>query len=197
MPLLKWSGLQPMTEKVYLSLGSNLGDPAGNLLAAVRHLALRGLKILDISGIYQTEPVGRREQPDFFNLALVAETCLDPFELLKLTSDIEENLGRVRQVHWGPRTIDIDILFYGDWVIRTPELVIPHPRISERAFVLVPLQEIDPQLYKSLNTEIPPQKIFLRTPAQDVKMNLKLGTFLNHGEFGGIPRNCINHPEAT
>lgn len=165
-----------MTEKVYLSLGSNLGDSKKNLLDAVRELARRGLKIVDISGIYLTEPVGFKEQPEFLNLVLLAETAMKPEELLMEIAEIEKLLGRVREVHWGPRTIDIDILYFGDLTINTPELVIPHPRISERAFVLAPLQEIDRDKFESLKIKIPAQKISLLTPGSGVKMILKSNT---------------------
>lgn len=161
-----------MTEKVYLSLGSNQGDSGENLLDAVRELAQRGLRILDVSGIYITEPVGFKEQPDFLNLVLLAETDMEPLILLNQIAEIEELLGRVREVRWGPRTIDIDILFFGDRKIHTAELIIPHPRISERAFVLIPLKEIDHKKFESLKIHIPGQKISLLTPGADVKMIL-------------------------
>lgn len=162
-----------MSERVYLSLGSNQGDSGKNLLGAVRQLALKGLRILKVSGIYKTEPVGMKDQPDFQNLVLLAETELKPLALLEQISEIENIMGRVREIRWGPRTIDIDILFYGDRVIQTPELVVPHPRIKERAFVLTPLKEIDPEMFESLNVDIPPQKLFLLTPGGDVKMILQ------------------------
>lgn len=168
-----------MTEKVYLSLGSNLGDSGKNLLDAVRELVKRGLRIVDISGIYITEPIGFKEQPDFLNLVLIAEADLEPLELLHEIAEIEKLLGRVREIHWGPRTIDIDILYYGDRTLDSPELTIPHPRINERAFVLAPLMEIDREKFELLKIKIPAQKISLLTPESDVKMFLKRNNSIN------------------
>lgn len=162
-----------MAEKVYLSLGSNLGDSGQNLLDAVRELAIRGLEILDVSGIYLTEPIGLKEQPDFLNMIVIGKTDLEPLSLLKQAAEVENMLGRVRKLHWGPRTIDIDILYFGDRVINTPELTVPHPRIGERAFVLLPLKEVDRDKFESLKIEVPGQKISLLTPGSDVKMILK------------------------
>jgi len=104
------------------------------------------LRIVQVSSIYETEPVGVREQPWFLNLVCAGETELSPQELLAFIQGIEGKMGRVREGRFGPRLIDIDILFYDDLVIRTPSLEIPHPRLTERAFVLVPLVEIAPDL---------------------------------------------------
>ena len=131
--------------KVYLSLGSNLGQRAENLAQALRMLGEK-LKIVQVSAIYETEPVGIREQPWFLNLVCAAETELSPQELLAFFQGIEGKVGRVRERRFGPRLIDIDILFYDGLIIRTPSLEIPHPRLTERAFVLVPLVEIAPGL---------------------------------------------------
>lgn len=131
--------------EVYLSLGSNIGDRKTNLDEALRLLAER-LCILQISSIYDTEPVSEIEQPRFLNLVCKAQTGLTPQGLLSFVKGIEFKLGRKLGTSGLPRTIDIDILLYGDRVIKTPELVIPHPRMTERAFVLIPLAEIAPDL---------------------------------------------------
>ena len=127
--------------EVYLALGSNLGDRMGNLASAVEHLSQK-VNIKKVSSVYETEPVYYREQPAFLNAVLSAVTRIDPFELLRFVKSIESDLGRQPSFRNAPRLIDVDILFYGDRVIETPELTIPHPRIAERAFVLVPLAEI-------------------------------------------------------
>lgn len=133
-----------MTEAVtvYLGLGSNLGDRQANLDRALEFLSQR-LRMGKISSIYDTEPLGDSDQPRFLNLVCQAFTHLEPAGLLALAKGIERKLGRVSK-SGRPRTIDIDILLYGDQVIDTPALVIPHPKMTERAFVLIPLDEIAP-----------------------------------------------------
>ena len=131
--------------EVYLALGSNLGDRMGNLKSAIERLS-RELTIKKVSSVYETEPVYYKEQPLYLNAVLSAITELDPFELLRFVKGIENELGRQPSFRNAPRLIDIDILFYGDRAIETSELTIPHPRIAERAFVLVPLAEIAPRL---------------------------------------------------
>jgi 2-amino-4-hydroxy-6-hydroxymethyldihydropteridine diphosphokinase len=126
---------------VYLALGSNVGDRERNLRAAIELLP-----VLRISPIYETEPVDYTEQPWFLNLVVEAETDLSPFDLLATTSRIEQELGRVRDIPKGPRTIDIDILLFGDQIVNTPDLQIPHPRMAERRFVLAPLADLAPDL---------------------------------------------------
>lgn len=126
---------------VYLSLGSNLGDREANLRAAIEHLP-----VLRVSPIYETEPVDYTDQPWFLNLVAEIETDLSPLELLATTSRIEKELGRVRDIPKGPRTIDIDILLCGDAVVDEPHLQIPHPRMAERRFVLAPLADLAPNL---------------------------------------------------
>ena len=130
---------------VYLGLGSNMGNRQENLNRALDFLAQR-LRVEQVSSVYDTEPVGNIDQPRFLNLACQVYTRLAPAELLTLAKGIESKLGRVSSKSNAPRPIDIDILFYGDRVIETPELVIPHPRLVERAFVLIPLAEIAPDL---------------------------------------------------
>jgi 2-amino-4-hydroxy-6-hydroxymethyldihydropteridine diphosphokinase len=125
----------------YLSLGSNLGDREGNLRAAIDRLKPRR-----VSPIYETEPVDHTAQPFFLNLVVEAETSLMPMQLLAHTQRIERELGRRRTIPKGPRTIDIDILFFGDRVIRAGRLEVPHPRLHERRFVLQPLADLAPDL---------------------------------------------------
>lgn len=131
----------------YLGLGSNLGDRAANLKRAVEELAGRpGIRVTRRSAIYETEPVGRRDQPDFLNLVVEAQVSLTPRRLLDEVLAVEHGMGRVRRERWGPRMIDIDILLYGGERMDVPGLTIPHPRLAERAFVLVPLAELAPAL---------------------------------------------------
>ena len=127
--------------RVYLSLGTNLGDREANLRAALDRLG-----VLRVSPIYETEPTDLPGQPWFLNLAAEADTPLFPRQLLARTQRIERELGRVRTVPKGPRTIDIDILLFGDTVIHTTELEIPHPRMAGRRFVLHPLADLAPGL---------------------------------------------------
>jgi 2-amino-4-hydroxy-6-hydroxymethyldihydropteridine diphosphokinase len=126
---------------VYLGLGSNLGDRAANLRRAVKALMLKAT-ILAESAAYETPPWGVKNQPAFLNMAVKLDTELTPMELRDSVKGIEVALGRERSYHWGPRVIDIDILFYDDLIMDEPGLVIPHPRLHERGFVLVPLESI-------------------------------------------------------
>ncbi|MEO8597815.1 MAG: 2-amino-4-hydroxy-6-hydroxymethyldihydropteridine diphosphokinase [Candidatus Solibacter sp.] len=131
---------------IYLSLGSNVGDREGNLRLAVECLSAHEVRILRESRIYETEPVDYRDQAWFLNQVVEAETALFPVQLLTRIGRIERELGRKRTVSKGPRTIDIDVLFYASAVIEMPHLEIPHPRIAERRFVLEPLAELAPSL---------------------------------------------------
>ncbi len=131
---------------VYLALGSNLGDRAENLRAAIDALAKAGVAVRRASSVYETEPLDVLDQPMFLNMVVEAETALMPRQLLSRTARIEREMGRKRIVAKGPRTIDIDILFYGASVINAPDLIVPHPRLAERRFVLEPLAEIAPDL---------------------------------------------------
>lgn len=133
----------------YLGLGSNLGERRDNLERALGFLSQR-LRLGKVSSIYDSEPVGDTRQPRFLNLACQTSTTLSAPGLLALAKGIEAKMGRTGG-SGAPRLIDIDVLFYGDQVIKTPELVIPHPRLTERAFVLVPLVEIAPGLVHPLN----------------------------------------------
>jgi 2-amino-4-hydroxy-6-hydroxymethyldihydropteridine diphosphokinase len=129
---------------VYLGLGANLGDREANIRRAVELLGSRGITVIRLSPLYETEPWGIVEQPRFLNAACSVETDIGPDVLLDLLKAIEAQLGRVSIIHWGPRTIDLDILFYGDLRLATPRLVIPHPGMLQRASVLVPLADIAP-----------------------------------------------------
>jgi 2-amino-4-hydroxy-6-hydroxymethyldihydropteridine diphosphokinase len=136
-----------MSFEAYLSLGSNLGNRTENIKGALEKLgALKGTEIVSISSFYETEPEGFKEQPSFINMAAKIETYLSPHELLENIKAIERKMGRVDSSRWGPRSIDIDIILYGDEVISEPGLSIPHKRVGERDFVLVPLSEIDGEL---------------------------------------------------
>ncbi len=133
-------------KKIYLSLGSNVGDRAGQIARAVEALTDAGVRILRQSSLYATEPVDFPIQNWFLNCVIEAETDLMPRQLLHALQQIERSIGRKKMVERGPRAIDIDILLYGTSVVRAPELQIPHPRMAERRFVLVPLAEIAPSL---------------------------------------------------
>ena len=133
-------------KRIYLSLGSNIGDRESYLRKAAERLASNDMRILRSSRIYETEPVDLLDQAWFLNQVLEGETALFPMQLLRRIGRFERELGRVRTVPKGPRTIDIDILFYGADVVDTPRLEIPHPRIAERRFVLAPLAELAPEL---------------------------------------------------
>jgi 2-amino-4-hydroxy-6-hydroxymethyldihydropteridine diphosphokinase len=127
---------------VYIGIGSNLGSREDNCKAAIRHLIDNGIKVLKLSSMIETEPWGVKDQPKFINMAAKVETGLGPEELLRLLKQIEATIGRRQTIHWGPRAIDLDILFYDDLVLKTPDLEIPHPGIADRYFVLSPLAEI-------------------------------------------------------
>ena len=138
--------------RVYLGLGSNLGDRQVNLERALKLLGER-LQIELVSSIYDTEPVGYGEQPRFLNAVCRAQTELGPLQLLSLVKGIEASLGRVPGFPDAPRPIDVDIILYSDLVMETPELTIPHPRFRERAFVLIPLLEVAPDLRHPVSGE--------------------------------------------
>jgi 2-amino-4-hydroxy-6-hydroxymethyldihydropteridine diphosphokinase len=133
----------------YLGLGSNLGGRERNIARALQRLGQR-VAVEQVSSIYETEPMGYREQPWFLNAVCRLSTELDPFSLLRLAKEIEVELGRAPSFANAPRVIDIDILFYGGEVVMTESLTIPHPRLAQRLFVLVPLAEIAPELVHPL-----------------------------------------------
>lgn len=131
--------------KIYLSLGTNLGDKEENLENALRLLSEK-VKILKTSSLYETEPVGFTDQPWFLNMVLEGDTGLSPSDLLSFTKSIEGEMKRIKTIVNGPRIIDVDILLYDEEKIETEDLMIPHPRMMGRAFVMVPLYEIAPNL---------------------------------------------------
>ena len=133
-----------MTE-AYLALGSNMGNRLLNLSRAVSLLrrAEEGITVTDVSPVFETAPVGYTEQDDFLNICIRIETDLEPLALLSVCQRVEKALHRERKIHWGPRTVDVDILTYGDLEMTTPVLTIPHPRMQERGFVQVPLMFLD------------------------------------------------------
>lgn len=133
-------------KRVYLSIGSNLGDRRAHLREAVERLAAQQVRVLRESSIYESEPRDLREQPWFLNQILEAETDLLPRQLLRRAQKIERELGRRRTIAKGPRVIDIDIVLFGNSVMHTAELEIPHPRMHQRRFVLEPLAELTPEL---------------------------------------------------
>ncbi len=135
-----------MAEIVYLGLGSNLGDREARLRSALLKLQSPELRLRRVSGLYETEPIGYLDQAWFLNLVAEFETSLTPHQLLERTQGVERDLGRERIIANGPRTVDVDVLFYGDLVLSHAELVVPHPRYHERRFVLAPLAELNPLL---------------------------------------------------
>lgn len=133
--------------KAFLSLGSNMGDRLEYLSKAIDKIVeIQGCNILNKSSVYETEPWGYENQEAFLNLCISIETSLSPYELLESLQAIELELDRVRKIHWGPRTIDIDILLFDDIICEDDKLTIPHPRMRERAFVLIPLYDIEKNL---------------------------------------------------
>ncbi len=133
--------------RAFLGLGSNLGDRLAYLQLAVDGLAASpGVRLVAVSPVYETAPVGGPEQPDYLNAVAEVETTLTARELLAVANAIEAEGERVRKERWGPRTLDVDVLLVGDERHDTPELTVPHPRMTERAFVLAPLADLAPEL---------------------------------------------------
>ena len=131
--------------RAYLGLGSNVGDRRANLQQAVDLLDVEpGIRVTHTSDVWETDPVGGPSQPDFLNAVVGVRTQLTPWALLAACARVEHALGRVRDVRWGPRTIDVDILLMQNTVMSDPKLTVPHPRITERAFVLLPLLQLAP-----------------------------------------------------
>jgi len=136
-----------VSKSAFVGIGSNLGDREGNLRRAIKLLSAEdGVDVVAVSEIRETDPVGPVEQGPFLNGAVRIETDLAPRELLERLLAVEERLGRVRRERWGPRTIDLDLLLYGDDVVDEPGLAVPHPRLHERRFALEPLADLDPGL---------------------------------------------------
>ncbi|MCX7615051.1 MAG: 2-amino-4-hydroxy-6-hydroxymethyldihydropteridine diphosphokinase [Clostridiales bacterium] len=137
--------MEQKNEKVYIGLGSNMGDRLKYLTDAISMLKhTEGINLKSVSPVYETKPVGYTEQPNFLNCVVEIITTLSAHDILNLCMRIERDLDRKRTIRWGPRTADLDVLFYGNQVIDEKDLTIPHPRIQERGFVLVPLVDIAP-----------------------------------------------------
>jgi 2-amino-4-hydroxy-6-hydroxymethyldihydropteridine diphosphokinase len=152
-----------------LGLGGNLGDPVAAFAAAlVRLRAHAAIELKAVSSVWRTAPWGKLDQPEFRNMAVLIETALSADDLLTLCLAIERESGRERRERWGPRTLDIDILTYGDETIERPGLQIPHPRIAERAFVLAPLAEIAPQILIEGSSV---SNLFAAIASQDVSLD--------------------------
>ena len=144
-----------MKIRVYISLGSNMGNKCRNLARARGYIsALEGVNITGESSLYSTAPWGKTDQDEFVNQVLSIDTALTALELLHRLQEIEIKLGRQRTIHWGPRTIDLDILLYGEDIIQSEELKVPHPYMKQRLFVIVPLQELAPGLLFPDGTKI-------------------------------------------
>jgi len=133
------------TVRAFVGLGSNLGDRRAFLTAAVRDLPNK----VAVSGVYKTAPIGGPAQGPFLNLVVEMRTSVSPYDLLAICQQLEASAGRARTERWGPRTLDIDVLLYGEFELNDTELTIPHPRMNERAFVLYPLAELAPELLPS------------------------------------------------
>ncbi len=133
--------------RAYLGFGSNLGDRLSSLQSAVDGLgATEGVLVVGVSAVYETDPVGGPSQPAYLNAVVAVETALGARALLEIAHGLEDAAGRVREERWGPRTLDVDVLMVGDEHVDAPDLVVPHPRIAERAFVLAPLADVAPDL---------------------------------------------------
>ena len=141
-----------MNNVVYIALGSNMGERYMYLSQAIELLGAHpAIEIEDVSSVYETDPVGFTEQDCFLNLVIKISTNLLPQELLMVTQKVENELGRKREIKWGPRTIDLDILLYNHENIEAENLIVPHPRMFERAFVIVPLMEINQEINRNIS----------------------------------------------
>jgi 2-amino-4-hydroxy-6-hydroxymethyldihydropteridine diphosphokinase len=156
--------------RAFIGLGSNVGDRLQYLRQAVRRLGEReGVQVIDVSSVYETEPVGPADQPWFLNAVAAVDTSLSPTALLHHTQAIERGLDRVTVYRWGPRTIDLDILLYGDVQVRTVTLTIPHAELCHRAFVMIPLLELDPEIALPDGTVVS-TPLSVLTPLQQVRL---------------------------
>jgi 2-amino-4-hydroxy-6-hydroxymethyldihydropteridine diphosphokinase len=133
------------TRRAVLSVGSNMGDRLAHLQGALDLLVARGISIVAVSSVYRTAPVGGPDQDDFLNAIAIVESSLTPHDLLAVCLDIEARHDRVREVRWGPRTLDVDVIDISDVAVDDDALTVPHPRAHERAFVCVPWLEVDPE----------------------------------------------------
>lgn len=179
-------GANVVMSLMYLSLGSNLGDRYANLRRAVA-LMQEKVAITAVSPVFATEPWGKTDQPPFLNICVAAVTTLSPHEVLNAIKSIEQQMGRQATSHWGPRLIDIDILFYDSVVIQDEDLTIPHPHIAERAFVLAPLATIIPD-YKHPQTRETVQEMLEKIGSEGVERLFEM-PFPPNGSSYAIPRN--------
>ncbi|MDR3589844.1 MAG: 2-amino-4-hydroxy-6-hydroxymethyldihydropteridine diphosphokinase [Negativicutes bacterium] len=154
---------------IFLGLGSNLGDREKNIISAIDSLAAHPrIRLSRLSSLYETAPVGKTDQPFFLNAVISLTTSLQPLELLDVCLEAERSLGRVRTERWGPRTIDIDLLIYDGVVCQSDRLTLPHPRLKERCFVLLPLSEIAPQ--QPLPGGLTAGELLTECPSQEVRL---------------------------
>lgn len=136
-----------MPTRVYIGMGSNLGDSLGHVASAIKELsALENSTLRSVSQLYRSKPIGPQDQPDYINGVAQLDTHLEPHTLLDCLQQIEHAHQRVRSERWGPRTLDLDILLYGDENIQSTRLMVPHPYMKERPFVLLPLHDLNPEL---------------------------------------------------
>lgn len=153
----------------FLSIGSNIGDRLDYLKQSVSLLiGSKDVQVSRVSSVYETDPVGYVDQAAFLNIVVELKTLLVPHDLLKKCNEIEDELGRTRKIRWGPRTVDLDILLYNEENMKTEQLIIPHPRMKERGFVLIPLSELNPDLV------LPDSKISLSELAHVLKEGVHL-----------------------
>jgi len=147
MDVLRQPPKNKMDNIVYIGIGSNQGDKHKNCTVAIEAMCTsESIRLLEQSSFYLTEPWGFKKQDDFINLVIKIDTSLAPLELFSFLQEVEKKLGKKENGKWGPRTIDLDILFYNKQTLESPQLTIPHPLLHQRGFVLIPLQEIDPHL---------------------------------------------------
>jgi 2-amino-4-hydroxy-6-hydroxymethyldihydropteridine diphosphokinase len=159
------------TARAYLGLGSNLGDRLAHLQAAIDGLAATpDVQVVAVSRVYETAPVGGPPQDDYLNAVVAVDTALDPHELLAVAQRLETGEQRVRAERWGPRTLDVDILLVDDEHLDEPDLVVPHPRMHERAFVLAPLADVAPDLVGAAVLEALPDRDDVRVARVELQL---------------------------
>ncbi|MFL6518522.1 MAG: 2-amino-4-hydroxy-6-hydroxymethyldihydropteridine diphosphokinase [Bacillus sp. (in: firmicutes)] len=161
-----------MENTAFISLGSNIGNRYDNITSAIKRLiSYPDINLVNYSSIYETDPVGYEDQDLFLNMVIEVQTALSAMELLNICLKTELVLGRKREIRWGPRTIDLDILTFNQENIETEKLIVPHPRMFERAFVMIPLLEIGNKLFEASLEELPNKegvRIWKRKNGEDV-----------------------------